>query len=512
MTKAGAPFVERDLDEARATGSRWSWVWLAAAAAASVLVRLPFVAAPADPDEGGFLQVAGQWSPGGGSLYGHYWVDRPPLLIALYQLADLGGGLVALRLLGCIAAGATVLLAARTAATLAGPRAGAWAAVAAAAMLVSPLMGSLEVNGELLAAPFVAGGIACLVEATHTRNRARAVLLSAVAGAAGMCSVLVKQNMFDVVVFGAVLLWVGARTGRLTGARGLGIAAIAGGGAAGALIAGWTAACGTSLVGVFDAMYPFRWHAAQVVAAGGSQYASGRGTRLLVAFALSGAAVLAGSLLLANRHQRDWDAPRLALLAVLGYDAFSIGLGGGYWLHYLVQLAVPLAVWAGVLVSGGARGPRLVTPVVVAASLVGLALTALHPFTPTGEEVGGAIAQVAQPGDTLTTLYGEPEVNLAAGLPSPYQYLWSLPTKTLDPQLSGLDSVLSGPTAPTWLVVAHSISTWGLDTAHTQALIAGDYHPVAEIGGQTVYLHDGTARAAPSAAGSPMTSTPHQPS
>ena len=41
---------------------------------------MPFLARPLSPDEGGFLLVASQWEPGT-SLYGHYWVDRPPLLM-----------------------------------------------------------------------------------------------------------------------------------------------------------------------------------------------------------------------------------------------------------------------------------------------------------------------------------------------------------------------------------------------------------------------------------------------
>jgi hypothetical protein len=47
---------------------------------------LPFVGAPASPDEGGYLLVASQWSRGT-SLYGNYWVDRPPLLIGVHELA-----------------------------------------------------------------------------------------------------------------------------------------------------------------------------------------------------------------------------------------------------------------------------------------------------------------------------------------------------------------------------------------------------------------------------------------
>jgi hypothetical protein len=92
--------------------ARHSWV-VTLAAAVVVLVRLPWLGAPLSSDEGGFLFVAGQWHHGGGSLYGSYWVDRPPLLIGLFALAHLLGGTVALRLLGCVAAVVVVLLAAK---------------------------------------------------------------------------------------------------------------------------------------------------------------------------------------------------------------------------------------------------------------------------------------------------------------------------------------------------------------------------------------------------------------
>ena len=67
------------------------------------LVRLPFLLLPLSPDEGGYLLVASQWAPGS-STYGDYFVDRPPLLMGLFGLADALGGAVPLRLLGLLAA------------------------------------------------------------------------------------------------------------------------------------------------------------------------------------------------------------------------------------------------------------------------------------------------------------------------------------------------------------------------------------------------------------------------
>ena len=50
--------------------------------AAPALLPVPF-----GPDEGGLSFIARQWGSGHGSLYGAYWLDRPPLLVALFKLA-----------------------------------------------------------------------------------------------------------------------------------------------------------------------------------------------------------------------------------------------------------------------------------------------------------------------------------------------------------------------------------------------------------------------------------------
>ena len=90
---------------------RSPWERVAALAVLAGAVCLPFAGRPLSPDEGGLLILGGQWSDGS-SLYGDYFVDRPPLLIALFSLADaLGGTPWALRLLGVVAVVTTVLVA-----------------------------------------------------------------------------------------------------------------------------------------------------------------------------------------------------------------------------------------------------------------------------------------------------------------------------------------------------------------------------------------------------------------
>lgn len=150
-------------------------------AAAAVVARLPLLGRPLSPDEGGSLMVAQQWGPGR-SLYGAYWVDRPPLLITLFQLAGaIGGGAVGLRFFGAICVGSSALLAAALARAVArvggrSPRSvlvTTSAAATAAVFLVSPLFGSSEVDGELLAVPFVLAG---LVATFHARAGGRGQL------------------------------------------------------------------------------------------------------------------------------------------------------------------------------------------------------------------------------------------------------------------------------------------------------------------------------------------------
>ncbi len=152
---------------------RTSWL-VGGAIAVAVLARLPYLGLPAWSDEAGFLTVGGAWRLGGstgpGGLYGDYWVDRPPVLITLYGIADRLGGLVPLRLLGAMAAAVTVAGVAWIAHLAAGTRAAGWAALVMAALLSTPYHWSFMVDGELLAAPAVALGIGLVVSGIATRR------------------------------------------------------------------------------------------------------------------------------------------------------------------------------------------------------------------------------------------------------------------------------------------------------------------------------------------------------
>ncbi len=468
----------------------------------AVLARLPFLASDPSRDEAGFLIVGQQWNAAGSSLYGDYWVDRPPLLITIFRIAAHLGGLVPLRLIGILATVLVVLGTAHVARRLAGPHAASWAAVTAAALCVTPLLGGLDVNGELLSAPFVVGGLAAVLAVIDQPSERRAAVAAALAGAATVAALLVKQNMADVAVFGCLTLLLAWHRGELATprlARSL-LAATAGALAFLAVMTVWTMAHGTSVSGVFEAMYPFRVEAGRVMAASDRAPADARLWALATGWVVSGGALIMGLTVRALVSRRLRGAAVWGLVGTVLFDIVSILLGGSFWTHYLIQLVVPIAVLAGLLVS--ARQP-VARPLLTAAALAAaialvIGLTGLRTAT-AGTSLGSAISEVSQPGDTIVTTWGHADVTRASGLGSPYPYLWSLPARTLDPRLTQLRTLLSGPSAPTWFVTWHSARTWTFqgDGELAARLLAEHYHPVARVHGHTIYLRRGVVRAVP---------------
>ncbi|MCW2747445.1 MAG: hypothetical protein JWP10_587, partial [Nocardioidaceae bacterium] len=386
-----------------------------------------------------------------------------------------------------------------TARAIGGVQAGRWAAICAAALCISPLLGSYAINGELLAAPFVVLGLGCVVVSLRSEAPRQAFAYAATAGALALGALAIKQNFADVAVFGVVAL-VGALWRRdVTARRFVGLAEAGLGGAVLALLAlvVWTWTHGTSPVGVFDATYPFRIHAGRVMAASGNQPAALRLHHLLV-FALISGVVLLGSIVMADLvRRRRRCAVWWALLATLVFGVASVMVGGNYWRHYLIQLIGPMSVAIGVLAAQRRPAARLaVTYVVVAAVLAWVHLFSA-PTGNIGTTIGSAVSRSAHPGDTIVTAWGHANVDQVSGLRSPYVHLWSLPTKTLDPKLEGLDAVLRGPDAPTYVIAWNHLRSWGLHTTLIQRIVAERYRPVAQLCGRTIYLLDGVDRPAP---------------
>lgn len=465
------------------------------------LVRLAYLSVDPSRDEAGYLLVGQQWHSGGTSLYGNYWVDRPPLLITIYRIAAQLGGLVPLRLIGCLATVLIVVGTAHVARRLGGQRAARWAALTAAALCVTPLLGGEAVNGELLSAPFVVGGLAAVIAAMDQPSPRRTAAAATLAGAAGMAAVLVKQNIADVAVFAGVALLVALRRGDISRPRvaGLILALAVGAMTCLGLVSIWTVAHGTSVPGVFDAMYPFRIEAGRIMVHSNRTAADARLWMLVARWVVSGGAVIMGVAGYALATRRLRGAAVWGLVGTVLFDAVSIALGGSYWSHYLIQLVVPVAVLSGLLAVAGPRTARRLLTAVAVSAVVALGVTQAVAGTSPATSLGHAVRDVALPQDTIVTTWGHADVTRASGLSSPYPYLWSLPARIRDPRLTGFDALLSGPNAPTWLVTWRDVRTWHFHggAAVTRRLLAAHYDPVAQDGGHTIYLHRGVERPPP---------------
>jgi hypothetical protein len=478
-------------------------VALVLAAALSAAAWVPFSHAPLTPDEGGFLLLGRHWAAGS-SLYGNYWVDRPPLLIWLFSLAGhlgptgssaAGVTAPAVKLLGAAASGVAVLLTGLVARRVAPDCAWSrrWAVIVAAALVSSPLLGMPETDGELLAVPFVLLGVLLLVTATRRRWSPRVLLLTAGAGAAAMSAALVKQNVVDVFVFAFVLFVVTRRRGDLVGWR---VAAFAGGATVvlGAALAG-AAARGTSPADLWDAIVVFRFEASAVIGSSTSEATPERMSRLALALLGSGAAVVLTLSLahllrgvVAAGHGPCVATERLPdtgadltwpALALVTWELAGVALGGSYWLHYLTGLVPGVVLLVSLL--RPARGRYVLLGACVAyTAAANPVVWGEHVLDPVGvsseAQVESYLRAHAAPTDGVVVGFGHANIVLGSGLASPYPHLWSLPVRVRDPRLEDLQAVMSGPNRPLWIVVdGDSLESWGLDAQAAQQYLERHY-------------------------------------
>ncbi|MEG9225452.1 hypothetical protein [Aeromicrobium sp. Sec7.5] len=456
-------------------------------------LRLPFLGAPAGNDEAGFLIVARSWEAGS-SLYGDYWVDRPPLILWIF---DLAGDLTTLRVLGCLAAAATVVAVGGAAAVAAGRRAAPWAAAAAAVWCASPWLGTVRVNGEILAAPFVAASILCTLLAL--RRPDRTVPWAIAAGVLATAAFGIKQSTVDPFVFAVVAAVVLAVVQPAERRRATLLVAAGVLGALGttALLVLSASLRGTAPGELFRAVVVFRFDAGQVI---GSSASGATDTRLLAlagTWAVSGLAVLSVAVLvLALRRRRDPVVVATAATVVVS-SAIAL-LGGSYWAHYLIQLVPAVALGAGLLAVAVAPWARRVGASGLA---VGLVSTLIYSFVTGGQheseadDLGDAVRAAAEPSDAMVVAYGQPNVLFAAGMDSPYENLWSLPIRVRDPELTDLIEVLRGPEAPAWVVEWSDFDTWAVDASALKIVVDDRYRAVAAPCGHVVWLRDDLDRA-----------------
>ncbi|WP_181312136.1 hypothetical protein [Nocardioides campestrisoli] len=472
------------MQTARTTRPDARWV-VAAIALAAFLLRLPGLTGPPGADESGFLIVARTWDPQPDSLFGPYFVDRPPLLLLVIRLADAVGGLTAVRLLGALSCAVLVLTAAACARLIAGRRAPAWVAVCVAAATSTPLIDPVHVKGELLGIPFVMAGCWLALLALRRESAGLALL----AGALASLAVGLKQNLLGALVFAAVLLVGSVLSGRISGRvfTRLALAGLLGAALHPAVTVAWAQWAGVDLATLWHTVVSFRAEASEVLSSRPSKSAEIRAWALLAVGVLTGIfAVLACFLALLPVQWRINAPLTAAIAAMCAYDVLAVVVSGSYWLDYLFALIPVTALAASALIGsldpGSAVIPAAVGAVVLSCTV---GMVAWLVFSPAwissihADDTGRAIGEVSQPGDTLVVYGGQADIQLTSGLSSPYTHLWSLPMRTLDPDLDELTELVEGPDAPTWLVEAAYFGAWNQEAgARLRAAVREKYDDV----------------------------------
>ncbi|MCW2736150.1 hypothetical protein [Nocardioides sp.] len=451
-------------------------VWLAAVAA--FLARFPGLLWPLRPDEAGFLLVARAWHPEPDALYGHYFVDRPPLIIWLMQASDAVGGAYAHRLAGALACSLLVLAAAAAAGEMT-RRAGVvdpavvrrmtgWVAVATAALVGNAQIDPVAAKGELFGIPLVMGSCWLALRAVRRISVPDAFW----AGLLAMLALGFKQSIVGGLVFGTVVLFGSALARQLSWRATLrcALAALAGAAVPVGLVVAWALVTGVRLQTLWYTSVSFRSDANRIIATQSAEGAAGRVWYVVYVFVGTGMLLVLACLLARLPGLLRHDAvPIVAILAMVGTDLLGVAVSGSYWLPYLFVLVPGLSLALAALLAHDhlrLSRPRVGRPAIAfvvgscVISLIGWTAAWIHGRVPVEVRTGEAIAAVARPGDRVLVYGGRADIQWASRAGSPYPYLWSLPMRTLDHGLDDLHDVLTGANPPTWFVEASYINTW----------------------------------------------------
>lgn len=474
----------------------------------ALILRVPFVDSLAYPDEGGLLLVARRWRDGGPLLYGHFFVDRPPLLLLFWRTADVLGGVEAARWLGCVLVGILIVAAGWSGWLLAERRGARLAALTAAALASTPILGTHEVDAELLGVPLI---LLCCTFALMTLRRcgvgaqARWAMF---AGLAGSGAVLVKQNLVDGLVFGVALGLVAGLTGVWTRSRTvrfLGFGALGAGIPLSATVL-WAATRGQGVAVLWATVVGFRADASAVITEHDMGAPELRLFLLGLVLVVSGMGGLVMMHVWSLRHGTRGREPfTIALTAMLLVELLGVLMGASYWTHYLIALIPGATLAVAGLAGRRIEGHRRLVPLVsfVVLSSVVATLVSLMPLAQTQRDGETHLVQwldvAGRPGDTALVLYGHPNIIEASGMQPAYPYLWSLPLRTLDPQLDRLVATLNGGNAPTWIVEWLPSDSWDIDVdGRLSSSITAHYRAAGTICGVPIYLNRATPRALPS--------------
>jgi hypothetical protein len=462
-----------------------------------------FLSRELSSDEGGFAMVARASRAGGPYLYGRQWVDRPPGLMVVFDLAQRLGPF-GVRLTAGLWATALVAAAAWAVSAVAGGKAAPWAAWASFAFATSPLLEAYQLNGEIIATPLVLVAVAAACQALYRSPPLPYVaLLAALSGASAASAVLIKQNFDDGLAFVGVF-FVGAWLLRRFPRERLLVAFVAFlAGVSGPLL--WVVAWASRHGGISAlgfAMFRFRAKAGEVIADGSLHAPEVRLVDLVWLSLGTGMALLAVQVLISQRRALLARSPLVwAVTLTAGVELLGVALGASYWPHYLLGLLPMLAFSTGVACRPGAPSRTTTRWLVVAVAVVTVftapvAAVGIHAHRSRPYLVARWLASSSQRDDTVVVAFTHANVIQASGLTSPYPYSWSLPVRTLDPGLTLFTHTLDdGRVAPTWVVRWNPPHSWRLDPHnHVAHALDAHYRKVAVVCGRAVWLHRGDNR------------------
>jgi hypothetical protein len=482
----------------RAVGS--PFLWGAIGVAITLSLRLPFLDAPLGRDEAGDTMVALAWHHSGPFAYGPYFLDRPPLLVALFRLAAVSGGVTGVRILGAVAACAAVVVVTALAARVGGRRSVPFAAVAIAVMVSSLATMAVYTPAELIAiVPASASILMLVIGLQHPARRGRWL---AGAGAAAAAALLVKQSFADPVAAGVVGIaaaaWV-ARPGwrRLAADAG---AYVAGFGAVALALVVWALLAHASAHSVWYSMFGFRVDSAHALTTGNAQ---GRLTRLGDPALRSGLvfAVAAAAVGIATLRSAAGVRPALAAWLVAG--GAGILLSGSFWPHYVIQVMPVAAIGTALLLSrrlvfGALALCLIAVPAAITTANPGIRDSGDH-YETQAVSLGRYVADRAEPGQTAYVMYARVNALFYTGLRSPYPYHWSLMMRTIPGAVHQLRALLASPQRPVWIIGQDKPKGYGLDhSGATAKLVREHYRVIAHVCHKPILLERGQrSRAAP---------------
>jgi hypothetical protein len=469
-------------------------VWIALGVGLALLLRAPWFDAPLGRDEGGVALVARNWHGSGPFAYGSWFLDRPPLLPALYRLA--GDSVTGIRLLGAVAASLIVVITTLLAVRIGGRRAAKWAALIAAVTASSYAIRSVYTPAELLAVVPSSASLLVLLSALEKRR----LWQVACAGVLAAVALLIKQSFGDALVAGAVAMVATKATGsdwretlRTVAAYAAGVGAVA------IALVIWAAAEHVTAGSVWYAMFGFRLDAVSALSGPGAE---GRLIGLWPPLRDSGLAITAVLALVGLVWLRVGALVRAVLLASLAAAVIGIVLGGSYWPHYLIALVPVTAAAAGALL-GRHRWLGAIAICAIAASTVLSAERAgrtdsVDSTQSTAVTIGRYLHARAVPGETAYVLYARVNTLYYAGLRDPFPYNWSLMMRAVPGAQDRLRRLLASPRRPTWLVKADGTRSFGLDrSGATQRLLTLHYRLAGTVCGERVLLERGAPASPP---------------